>query len=80
MGASTAIRLPATLSDCTRSNSRSCATAGKNGNSPSADHALGAEASNPACCNAVGQSWRRSTGTRPGDTSAARRVAAASTT
>lgn len=46
-----------------RSNSKSWAAAGRYGISPSADHTLGADASNPACRNASGQSWRRSTGT-----------------
>jgi len=62
-GASTAIRLPAAASAWTRSNSNSWAAAGRNGSRPSADQALGSEASKPACRNAAGQSWRKSTGT-----------------
>ena len=61
--ASTATRLPGAASPLMRSNSRSCAAAGRYGISPSADQTLGCDGSKPASCNAFGQSWRRSTAT-----------------
>lgn len=58
--ASTPTRLPGALGDWSRSCNRSWASAVRYGNSPSADHAVGTDASNPACVSAVGQSRRRS--------------------
>ena len=53
---STPTRLPRALSSAMRSNSRSWASAGRYGSSPSAAHAVGSVASKPASRNAFGQS------------------------